>query len=471
MVWQVDWMNSERSFFVSTQWLAARLGDPSVKIVDGSWYLPDQKRNAREEYVAAHIPGAVFFDIDTIADASSGLPHMLPSEELFAKTAGAMGISNDDTIVIYDGHGLFSAARVWWTFRTFGAAHVYILDGGFPRWTADSLPVTSEPSHPLPSIFHARLNRPRVVSKPEMLAHVANGSVAIADARPAARFAGTAPEPRPGLRSGHMPGAASVPSSLLVADGRLKSPAEIEEIFRQQRLDLTGDVVTTCGSGVTAAILSLALETIGHKDHALYDGSWAEWGMPGETPVVLGSVEPVLSKASQRRFLKAHITELEMRTRPHHRTPLPIGHKVLLMKAVGMAPSFYRYLYEQVGKPHHWFIRRGMTDEQLQAVFNEGGAEVWVMYVDGCPAGFFEIDLAAMPSTAFIQYFGLVPHYQGRGLSRFMLSEAIAAAWDKQPEKVSIQTNTLDSPRALALYQKAGFTPVNAYDELIEAWD
>ena len=464
-------MKSESSFFVSPQWLISHLDDPHVRIVDGSWYLPDQKRNAKAEHDAAHIPGAVFFDIDAIASTSAGLPHMLPSAPEFSKIAGQMGISDQDTIVVYDGHGLFSAPRVWWTFRAFGAAHVFILDGGLPRWTNDGLPLTAEPSRPDPRVFNARLNASRVASKDDMLAHVANGTAAIADARPAARFAGTAPEPRPGLRGGHMPGAASVPSSLLVADGRLKSPAEIEEIFKQQRLDLTGDVVTTCGSGVTAAILSLALETIGHKDHALYDGSWAEWGMPGDTPVVLGAVGPAISKVSQRRFLKAHITELEMHSRPNHRVPLPIGHKVLLMKAVGMAPSFYRYLYEQVGKPHHWFIRRGMSDEQLQAIFDEGKADIWVMYADGCPAGFFEISTAELPEYAEIQYFGLITHYQGRGLSRFMLSEAVAAAWDKQPERVAIQTNTLDSPRALVLYQKAGFAPVGAYDELIEAWD
>ncbi len=464
-------MQSEKPFFVSPEWLAARLDDSSVKIVDGSWYLPDHNRDAKAEYEAEHIPGAVFFDIDAVADASTGLPHMIPSPEEFARVVGDMGISDQDTIIVYDGHGLFSAPRVWWTFRTFGAKHVFILDGGLPAWKAEGMPLTSAPSNPARKVFEPRVDAARIVSKSEMLEHVNSGTAAIADARPAARFAGTAPEPRPGLRGGHMPGAASVPSGLLVNEGRLKSPSEIEEIFKQQRLDLTGDVITTCGSGVTAAILSLALESIGHKDHALYDGSWAEWGVPGDTPVVLGAIEPALSKSSQRRFLKAHITELEMQVRPAYRVPLPIGHKILLMKSVGMAPSFYRYLYEQVGKPHHWFIRRGMNDEQLQAIFNSGTAEIWVMYVDGCPAGFFEIENSKLPELAEIEYFGLIPHYQGRGLSKFMLSEAIAAAWDKQPKRVSIQTNTLDSPRALILYQKAGFAPVGAYDELIEAWD
>jgi thiosulfate/3-mercaptopyruvate sulfurtransferase len=464
-------MSAKSPFVVSPQWLAERLGKPGVSIVDASWYLPDMKRDAKAEHDAAHILGAVFFDIDAIADTASSLPHMLPSEREFARIAGRMGISEKDTIIVYDGHGLFSAARVWWTFRTFGAAHVFILDGGLPAWKSANLPLTNTPSEPARKVFESRLDLARVVSKSDLLDHVNRGTAAIADARSAARFAGTAPEPRAGLRGGHMPGAASVPFNLLVDDGKLKSPSEIEDIFKQQRLDLTGDVVTTCGSGVTAAVISLALESIGHKDHALYDGAWAEWGMPGDTPVVLGSIEPAPSKTSQRRFLKAHITELDMKARPAHRVPLPIGHKILLMKPSGMAPSFYRYLYEHVGKPHHWFIRRGMSDEQLQAVFNSGVSDIWVMHVDGCPAGFFEIDLSKLPLSADIHYFGLIPHYQGRGLSKFMLSEAVAAAWDHQPGTVSIQTNTLDSPRALVLYQKAGFEPVGAYDELIEAWD
>ncbi len=464
-------MSAKSPFVVSPEWLAGQLDLPGIAIVDASWYLPDMRRDAKAEYAAAHIPGAVFFDIDAVADASSGLPHMLPSIELFAEVAGDMGISDQDTIVVYDGLGLFSAARVWWTFRTFGAQKVFILDGGLPAWKDAGFPVTDSPSNLERKTFETCLDFARIVAKQQMLELVNNGSAAIADARSAARFAGTAPEPRAGLRGGHMPGAASVPFNLLVDNGRLKSPSEIEDIFRQQRLDLTGDVVTTCGSGVTAAVISLALESIGHKEHALYDGSWAEWGMPGDTPVVLGAIEPLPSKSGQRRFLKAHITDLEMNVRPAHRVPLPIGHKISLVKASGIAPSFYRYLYEQVGKPHHWFVRRGMSDEQLTVMLGTGNAEVWVMYADGGPAGFFEIDTSQAPHIADIQYFGLIPHYQGRGLSKFLLSEAIAAAWDKQPATVSIQTNTLDSPRALVLYQKAGFEPVRTYDELIEAWD
>ncbi len=456
---------------VTPQWLAERLGQSDLSIIDASWYLPDHNRDARAEYAAGHIEGAVFFDLDLVADRSTDLPHMLPSQSDFAKTAGQMGISESDTIVVYDGLGLFSAARVWWTFRVFGARNVFILDGGLPAWLAQGLPVTASISKPTKKIFVANLDRTKVRTKAEMQVIVKNASMAIADARPAARFAGTAPEPRAGLRGGHMPGASSVPSSMLVENGKLKSRSDIEAIFASQRLDLTSEVVTTCGSGVTAAILNLALDTIDHTEHALYDGSWAEWGQVGDTAVVLGAIEPNMSKQASARFVKAHVTELEMKARPTRREPLPIGAKVSLSKTKSMVPSFYRYLYREVGKAHHWFIRRGMNDAQLQTILSSKDIELWVLYVDGCPAGFFEIDLSDKPQYADIQYFGLLPEYQGRGLAKYMLSEAVHAAWETGPEIVSIQTNTLDSPKALVLYQKAGFEPVGTYDEMIEAWD
>ena len=363
-------------FLVSTEWLAAHLGDREVKIVDASWYLPDQNRNGRAEFVEGHTPGAVFFDIDAIADTTSNLPHMLPTEENFAKAVSLLGISDTDTIVIYDGAGLFSAPRVWWTFRVFGAQNVFILDGGLPAWKAEGRRLEQGVPHPVKAVFSARLQRDRVKTKADMLGLIEKGDIAIADARPQPRFEGIAAEPRPGLRGGHMPGARSVPSSLLVKDGRLLTRPEIEAVFKDRGLDLTGDVVTSCGSGVTAAILSLALETIGHKDHALYDGSWAEWGMPGETPVVLGApAEP--RQGVKPRYLKAHVTDLEMTSRPNRREPLPTGHKVALMKTNGMAASFYRYLYREVGKPHHWFVRRNLTDEQLNAAIgNRAGGNL-----------------------------------------------------------------------------------------------
>lgn len=459
-------------FVVSPQWLLERLGRPNTVVVDGSWYLPDMKRDAEAEYSGEHIPGAVFFDVDANADTSSTLPHMLPQADEFSRIAGELGICETDIIVVYDGLGLFSAARVWWTFRMFGATQVFILDGGLPAWKASGFPLTDAIEQPARKTFKVSFQAEKVISKTQLAELIDGGKAAIADARSEGRFNGTAPEPRPGLRSGHMPGASSVPFSLLVEGGSLKSLADIEDVFRQRQLDLSGDVVTTCGSGVTAAVISLALESIGHKDHALYDGSWAEWGQHGETPVVLGPVGVTKLATAHRRFLKARITQLEMLKRPSQREPLPtVKLRVSLVRASGMAPSFYRYLYEEVGKPHHWFIRRHMDDIQLAKLLGAGTSEVWVLNADGCPAGFFELDLDALPDEVHILYFGLIPQYQGRGLSKFMLSEAVHAAWDKNPGKISIQTNTLDSPRALILYQKAGFEPVNTYEEMIEAWD
>ena len=454
--------------FVSPQWLADRLGQPGIAIVDASWYLPAQNRNARAEYNAAHIPGAVFFDIDTVADTRSGLPHMLPSPEVFSAWAGAQGISETDDIVVYDGAGLFSAARAWWTFSVMGAKSVFILEGGMPAWQAAGLPVSSEVAAPIAKPFKAQLAVGKVKDLASMRAIAETGTAQIADARPADRFAGLAPEPRPGLRSGHMPGAASVPSSALVADGKLRPASELRAIFESAGIDLSKPVATSCGSGVTAAILTLALDTLGHTDHALYDGSWAEWGLPGETPVVLGAVSR--AAGGPDRTLTAHITELEMDVMPSRRTPLPSGQKISLMRTSGMTPEYYAFLYEQVGRPHHWFVRRNMPDAMLKAELESGKSEIWVLHADGCPAGFFEIGMEDLPEKAEIRLLGLLPAYQGRGLSKFLISEAVFAAWAHNPQKVAIETNTLDSPRALVLYQKAGFHPVGSRVELVEPW-
>lgn len=279
--------------FVSTEWLAARLDDPSVAVVDASWYLPTANRDAAAEFRVSHIPGAVYFDLDKVADTSSGLPHMLPSAEQFAATVGKLGIAETQTIVVYDGAGLFSAPRVWWTFRTMGAKDVRILEGGFPQWIAEGRPVESGDAAPTPKIFNAKLDTGAVRSIADMRALVAGQSTAIVDARPAERFRGEQPEPRAGLRAGHMPGSRNVPSSSLVADGKLKSAADIEAAFAEAGVDPAKPVVTSCGSGVTAAILALALGTIGASDVALYDGSWAEWGGADDAPVETGPTDKV----------------------------------------------------------------------------------------------------------------------------------------------------------------------------------
>lgn len=285
-------MIDRASTFVSTEWLAARLGDPAIAIVDASWYLPNANRDGAAEFKISHIPGAVYFDLDKVADTSSGLPHMLPSAERFAETVGKLGIAETQTTVVYDGSGLFSAPRVWWTFRIMGAKDVRILEGGFPKWTAEGRPVEAGDATPAPKTFNAVLGVAGVRSIQDMRGLVADSSVTIVDARPGERFRGEQPEPRAGLRTGHMPGSRNVPAGSLVADGKLKSAAEIEAAFAAAGVDPSRPIVTSCGSGVTAAILTLALGTIGAKDVALYDGSWAEWGGATDAPVVTGPADP-----------------------------------------------------------------------------------------------------------------------------------------------------------------------------------
>lgn len=274
--------------FVSPAWLAEHLDDPNVAIVDGSWYLPAAARDPRAEYLAGHIPGAVWFDVDKYSDLSTGLPHMLMPPAEFAALAGRLGISDGNTIVVYDGMGLFSAPRVRWTFMVMGAKDVLILSGGLPAWRADNRPLeTGEATRPI-TAFHADFDPSRVATLTDMQSLTRSGSRQILDARPAGRFAGTVPEPRPGLRSGHMPGAKSVPADSLVESGRLKSPEQLRTLFQAAGVDLASPTVTTCGSGVTAATLKLALEQAGAADVILYDGSWAEYGGHDDTEVATG---------------------------------------------------------------------------------------------------------------------------------------------------------------------------------------
>ncbi len=275
-------------FIIDADWLVDHLDTPGLSIIDASWYLPAQGRDARAEYDAAHIPGAVFFDQDAVVASGSTLPHALPDARTFARHVGAMGVSADDTIVVYDGPGLFSAPRVWWMFRIMGVAQVFLLDGGLDRWKAEGRPVSSEPTKMAPNVFHGELDAAKVASLEEVRRIVSSGEAQIADARPAGRFEGRDPEPRPGIRGGHMPGARSLPGSTLSSGGSLLPPEELRRRFAEAGIDLSRPVVTSCGSGVTAAIVTLALETLGHSSHKLYDGSWSEWGGRSDTPVATG---------------------------------------------------------------------------------------------------------------------------------------------------------------------------------------
>ena len=274
---------------VSTEWLAAHLRDPDLRVLDASWYLPDAGRDAKAEYAAGHIPGARFFDIDEISDQRSALPHMAPPVEKFISRMRAMGVGDGHQVVVYDGAGLFSAARVWWLFRLMGKTDIAVLDGGLPKWRAEGREIEDMP--PVMRDRHITVSRQAgLVKDVTQVAHASKlGEAEIIDARGAPRFRGEVAEPRPGLRSGHIPGAKNLPyGQVLNADGTMKDVAGLRAAFEEAGVDLSKPAITTCGSGVTAAILALALERIGHRNWSLYDGSWAEWGMYDDLKVAKG---------------------------------------------------------------------------------------------------------------------------------------------------------------------------------------
>jgi len=280
---------SDPKTLVSTEWLAQHLKDPDLRVIDASWYLPAMNRDPKSEYETAHIPGARFFDIDEISDHRSELPHMVPPVEKFMSRMRAMGIGDGHQVVVYDGAGLFSAARVWWLFRLMGKFDIAVLDGGLPKWVAEGHAVEDLP--PVVRDRHMTVQRQAQMVKDvtQVAAAAKLGDYEIIDARAAERFRGEVPEPREGLRSGHIPNSRNVPfGTLLNADATMKAPEELRAVFEAAGVDLSKPAITSCGSGVTAAVLSLALERLGHRNHALYDGSWSEWGMYGDLKVETG---------------------------------------------------------------------------------------------------------------------------------------------------------------------------------------
>jgi thiosulfate/3-mercaptopyruvate sulfurtransferase len=280
----IDFPPSSR-WLISTDQLAGRLNDKNLVAVDASYPSPGEPNRARAKYLESHIPGAVFFDIDAISDDSSELPHTLTGPTHFGEAVGALGIGDSDTVVVYDNLGLYSAPRVWWTFRIFGTKEVFVLDGGLPKWKAEGRPLEHGAVQRSPKTFHADMNVGAVATLSDVRMALADRSAQLVDARSAERFSGKAPEPRPGLRAGHMPGSFNVPFAKLVTNGRLAPRAQIEKAFKESGVDLEKPTITTCGSGITAAILSFALESIGKEPKGLYDGSWAEWGSRPDVPV------------------------------------------------------------------------------------------------------------------------------------------------------------------------------------------
>lgn len=279
-------MTTSSTQLINVNELANIANQANVHILDTSWYLPAKQRDCQQEFLDCHIPGAHFFDIDVVSDHSSDLPHMLPSAELFAQTVGGLGIVNQDRVIVYDTAGLFSAARVWWMFKVFGHQDVLVLNGGLPAWQAAGLPVSNELNKPGAVEYKAILSAAMVRDKSDMISNAESGECVVLDARPHARFTGQDPEPRPELSSGHMPNSVSLPFDQLIENGHLKPVEQLKAIFASLDVHQSSQLITSCGSGVTAAIITLALAEAGLGLHSLYDGAWSEWAAADDTVIL-----------------------------------------------------------------------------------------------------------------------------------------------------------------------------------------
>ncbi len=279
-------MNHTQPPLISPHELANRIGDPNLVVLDGSWYLPTENRDPKHEFQSQHIPGARFFDIDRISDPDSDLPHMLPKPDYFARAVERLGVSNDSQVVVYDGKGLFSAARVWWMFRVFGHKSIVLLSGGLPAWLAGGFPTSDQEPDIAPDTFDVHFDSSKVVSMQDILNNLETRESVILDARSTGRFTGSDPEPRPELNSGHMPGALSLPFTELIENGKLKPAESLKQVFESRGIVDGQKLITSCGSGVSAAVINLALVICGYGMHRLYDGSWTEWASHADNPIV-----------------------------------------------------------------------------------------------------------------------------------------------------------------------------------------
>ncbi|MBI1275913.1 GNAT family N-acetyltransferase [bacterium] len=445
---------------ISVEELAERLGkDTKLAVLDASWHMPASGRDALQEFNAAHIPGAQFLDIDELADQTTPLPHMLPSPGAFAQGMAELGITPEHEVVVYDSAGLFSAARAWWMLKAFGHRQVRVLAGGLPAWRAARQMVAGDYVNPAKTDYPVPSPARLVCDLHGLQRQMLDGRQVV-DARSSARFAGREVEPREHMRQGHIPGSFHVHYASLLDPicKQLLPPDKLRSLFEAAGVNLAKPIATTCGSGVTAAVLCLALAEIGHEDWVLYDGSWAEWGQAEMlTPVehdigrMTGIHIPTLVTG------EVTYTILEMSMPPDKAMPVAPTGDMELMYAEDIPLSYYRYLYHRIGRPWHWSSRLRMDDTELTDYLHHPMHEAHVLYHKGAPAGYFELNLRN-PEEARIPYVGLLPDHMGRGLGKYLIYTAVNLAWKHAPERVMVNVSSLDHPRALLLLQQAGFT-------------